>query len=101
MEYQYNRPDFHPRNPPNRRLAVVNDFAKSWKPEDRKGALIYVQRKIPTEVDFTLGYVVNEGKKLGMPMPLCSKVLEIFREIEAAKRQFGQHNYNELVATGK
>lgn len=98
---EYNPADFHPRNSADQRLAAVNDFAKTWKPEDRKGALIYVQRKIPTEVDFTLGYVVNEGKKLGMPMPLCNKVLEIFHEIEAGKRPFGQHNYDELVATGK
>ncbi len=36
-----------------------------------------------------------------MPMPLCSKLLEIFRELEAGKRQFGQQNYDELVATGR
>ena len=96
---EYNPPDFHPRNAADKRLAAVNDFAKTWKPDDRKGPFHYVQRKIRTEIDFTLAYVVNEGKKLGMPMPLCSKVLEIFRELEAGKRQFGQHNYDELVAT--
>jgi len=98
---EYNPPDFHPRNSADKRLAAVNDFAKTWKPDDRKGPLRYVQKKIRTEVDFTLAYVVNEGKKLGMPMPLCSKVLAIFRELEAGQRQFGQHNYDELVATGK
>jgi 2-dehydropantoate 2-reductase len=98
---EYNPPDFHPRNSADKRLAAVNDFAKTWKPEDRKGPLRYVQKKLRTEVDFTLAYVVNEGKKLGMPMPLCSKLLAIFRELEAGKRQFGQHNYDELVATGR
>jgi len=98
---EYNPPDFHPRNSADKRLAAVNDFAKTWKPDDRKGPLRYVQKKIRTEVDFTLAYVVNEGKKLGTPMPLCSKVLAIFRELEAGQRQFGQHNYDELVATGK
>jgi hypothetical protein len=34
-------------------------------------------------------------------MPLSSKLLEIFRELEAGKRQFGQKNYEELVATSK
>ncbi|MSP41478.1 MAG: hypothetical protein EXR70_23580 [Deltaproteobacteria bacterium] len=96
---EYNPPDFHPRNPADKRLAVVNDFAKTWKPDDRKGPLRYVQKKLRTEVDFTLAYVVNEGKKLGMPMPLCSKLLEIFRELEAGRRQFGQQNYDELIAT--
>ena len=98
---EYNPPDFHPRNPADKRLTAVNEFAKTWKPEDRKGPLRYVQKKIRTEVDFTLAYVVNEGEKLGMRMPLCGKLLEIFRELEAGKRQFGQHNYDELVATGR
>jgi 2-dehydropantoate 2-reductase len=98
---EYNPPDFHPRNSVEKRLAAVNDFAKTWKPEDRKGPLRYVQKKLRTEVDFTLAYVVNEGKKLGMPMPLCSKLLEIFRELEAGKRSFGRQNYDELVATGR
>jgi hypothetical protein len=34
-----------------------------------------------------------------MKMPLCNKLLEIFRELEADQRQFGQKNYEELVAT--
>jgi 2-dehydropantoate 2-reductase len=96
---EYNPANFHPRNSAEKRLAEVNDFAKTWKPDDRKGPFHYVQKKIRTEIDFTLAYVVNEGKKLNMPMPLCSKVLEIFHELEAGKRQFGQHNYDELVAT--
>ena len=57
-----------------------------------------MQKKIRTEVDFTLAYVVDEGKKLGMAMPLSSKLLEIFRELEAGQRQFGQHNYDELIS---
>lgn len=96
---EYYPADFNPRNSADKRLEAVNGFAKTWKPEDRKGPLRYVQKKITTEVDFTLAYVVNEGKKLGMPMPLCSKLLEIFHELEAGKRQFGQKNYAELVAT--
>jgi ketopantoate reductase len=74
-----------------------NTFAKTLKPRHRKSPLRYVQKKIRTEVDFTLAYVVEEGEKLGMKMPLCSKLLEIFRELEAGKRQFGQRNYDELV----
>ena len=87
------------RNSAAQRLAAVNDFVKTWKLDDRKGPLRYVQKKIRTEVAFALAYVVREGEKLGMRMPLCSKVLEIFREIEAGKREFDQHNYDELVAT--
>jgi len=98
---EYYPADFHPRNSAEKRLEAVNNFAKTWKPQDRKGPLRYVQKKIRTEVDFTLGYVVNEGKKLAMKMPLCGKLLEIFRELEAGKRQFGQQNYDQLVATAR
>ncbi len=98
---EYYPADFHPRNSADKRLEAVDNFAKTWKSTDRKGPLRYVQKKIRTEVDFTLAYVVNEGRKLGMPMPLCGKLLEIFRELEAGKRQFGQTNYDELVATAR
>jgi len=98
---EYYPGDFHPRNSAEKQMEAVNNFAQSWKPQDRKGPLRYVQKKLRTEVDFTLAYVVNEGKKLGMPMPLSSRLLEIFRELEAGKRPFGQQNYNELVATAR
>jgi len=98
---EYYPGDFHPRNSAEKRMEAVNNFSKSWKPQDRKGPLRYVQQKLRTEVDFTLAYVVNEGKKLDMPMPLSSRLLEIFRELEAGKRQFGQQNYDELVATAR
>ena len=60
---EYYPADFHPRNSADQRLAAVNAFAKTWKPEDRKGPLRYVQNKLRTEVDFTLAYVVNEGEE--------------------------------------
>jgi 2-dehydropantoate 2-reductase len=93
---EYNPPDFHPRNSADQRLAVVNEFAKTWKADDRKGPLRYVQRKLKTEVEFTLGYVVREAEKRKIAAPLCAKVLNIFREIEAGKRPFARQNYLEL-----
>ena len=51
---EYNPPDFHPRNPAAQRLAAVNNFAKTWKLDDRKGPLRQIQKKIRTEIDFTL-----------------------------------------------
>jgi len=54
-----------------------------------------------TEVALTLACIECEAEKLKIPTPMRTKVLEIFRELEAGKRQFGQHNYDELVATGK
>jgi len=96
---EYNPPDFHPSNPFEKRLATVNQFAKSWKLDDRKGPLRQIQKGIRTEVDFTLAYVVREGEKLGIATPLCRKVLQMIHELETDQRKLSMENYNELRAT--
>jgi 2-dehydropantoate 2-reductase len=93
---EYNPADFHPRNSSGERLAALNEFAKSWKPDDRKGPLRQIQNKIKTEIDYTLAYVVREGEKLNIPTPLCRKVLDSIHELEAGTRQLGLQNYAEL-----
>jgi 2-dehydropantoate 2-reductase len=93
---EYNPADFHPRNSAERRLAAVNDFAKSWKPDDRKGPLRQIQKQTKTEADYTLAYVVREGEKLNIPTPLCRKVLDSIHELETGTRQLGLQNYAEL-----
>ena len=95
---EYNPPDFHPSNPIDKRLAAVNEFAKSWKLDDRKGPLRQIQQKIKTEVDFTLAYAVREGEKLKIPTPLCRKVLDLIHELETGVRKLGLENYSELRA---
>jgi len=95
---EYNPPDFHPSNPLDKRLAATNEFAKSWKLDDRKGPLRQIQQKIKTEVDFTLAYVVREGEKLKIPTPLCRKVLGMIHELETGVRKLGLENYSELRA---
>jgi 2-dehydropantoate 2-reductase len=97
---EYNPPDFHPRNGLDKRLAALNQFADSWKLEDRKGPLRQIQKGIKTEVDFTLAYVVKEGKKHGIPTPLCQRVLDMVHELESGKRQLGMQNYAALNAGG-
>jgi len=93
---EYNPPDLHPRNSIEKRLAVVDEMAKSWKDDDRKGPLRQIQNGITTEVDFTLAYVVRQGEKTNIPTPLCRKLLTMIHELEAGKRQLGMKNYDEL-----
>jgi 2-dehydropantoate 2-reductase len=95
---EYNPPDFHPSNAFEKRLAAVNEFAKSWKLDDRKGPLRQLQKGIKTEVDYTLAHVVHEGEKVNIPTPLCRRVLAIIHELEARKRPLGMQNYAELNA---
>lgn len=98
---EYNPPDLHPSKPIEKRLAVVDEMARSWKDDDRKGPLRQIKNGIKTEVDFTLAYVVEEGKRLNLPTPLCEKVLQMIHELEAGKRLFGQHNYAEVAAVAR
>jgi 2-dehydropantoate 2-reductase len=93
---EYNPPDLHPSNPIEKRLAVVNEMAKSWKDDERKGPVRQIQKGIPTEVDFTLGYVVGEGEKMNIPTPLCRKVLTMIHELESGERRLEMKNYAEL-----
>ncbi|HEX6439733.1 MAG TPA: 2-dehydropantoate 2-reductase [Candidatus Binatia bacterium] len=93
---EYNPPDLHPSIPIERRLAIINEMAKSWKDDDRKGPLRQIQKNIPTEVDFTLGYVVREGESMNLPVPLCRRVLTMIHELESGKRQLGIGNYSKL-----
>ena len=97
---EYNPLDFHPSIPFEKRLAAVNQFAKSWKIDDRKGPLRQIQRGIKTEVDFTLAYVVREGEKLHLRTPLCRKVLDMIHELEQGTRKLGLQNYDGLRSVG-
>jgi len=95
---EYNPGDFHPRNSTEKRLATVNEFAKTWKLDDRKGPLRQIQKRIRTEVDFTLAYVVRESDKLKFSTPLCHRVLDMIHELEAGTRTLAQNNYDELAS---
>jgi 2-dehydropantoate 2-reductase len=96
---EYNPPDFDRSRPLDRRLAAVNEMAKSWKLDDRKGPLRQIQSGVKTEVDYTLGHVVREGSRLNIPTPLCCKLLDMIHELEIGERQLGMENYAELRAT--
>jgi 2-dehydropantoate 2-reductase len=95
---EYNPPDFHPRKPVDQRLAALDRFARSWKADDRKGPLNQIKKGIPTEVDFTLGYVVREGENRSIATPLCRKVLEMIHELQSGARSLRVENYAELRA---
>lgn len=93
---EYNPPDFHPSRPLEQRLAAVNEMAKSWKLDDRKGPLRQIQSGVKTEVDYTLGHVVREGSRLDISIPLCRKLFDMIHELETGTRQLGIENYAKL-----
>jgi len=96
---EYNPVDFHPGNLFDKRLAIVNEMAKSWKLDDRKGPLRQIQNQIKTEVDFTLAHVVREGTRLDIATPICQKLLDMIHQLESGERRLGMENYANLAAT--
>ena len=97
---EYHPADFHPSHPLEKRLGAVDKFAKTWNADDRKGPLRQIQKGLKTEVDFTLGHVVREGDKRGIPTPLCNTVLTMIRELETGTRKLALQNYAELRVPG-
>ncbi len=95
---EYDPAGLHPSKPLDGRLAMLNEYAKSWKLDDRKGPLRQIQKGIKTEADYTLAHVVREGERTKIATPLCRKLLEMIRELEAGTRHLGLNNYAELRA---
>ena len=93
---EYNPVEFHPEQPLAARLVAMHEMVENF-PENRKGPFRQLQRGIATEVDFILAHVVREGKRLGIPTPLCLKLVDMIHELEIGQRQFGMRNYAELI----
>jgi len=94
---EYDPPAFHPSRPLEARLAALNDMGRHWKSDDRKAAVYQLQRGVRTEVDYTVGHVVQEGARIGVPTPLCGTVVRIIHEIGERKRVLQLQNYAEFA----
>lgn len=78
---------------------ALNRFSAFWRPRIKKRSGPWrdiAVRKRPTEVDYMLGAVVAEGKRLGVPCPLNERLVAIIHEIERGERVQGLHNLDDL-----
>lgn len=57
-------------------------------PENRKKPFRQIQRAIVTKVDYIVGHVAREGWRVGIPTPLCRKIVEMLHELETGKGNF-------------
>jgi len=57
-----------------------------------------VYRKRKSETRWILGDVVEEAKRLGVPVPANERLVNMVYEIEEGKRTMGPHNLDELEA---
>ena len=55
-------------------------------------------RKRPTEIEHMVGWVIEEGRRRGVPLPLNELLLRQVKEIEAGHRARGLANLDELEA---
>jgi 2-dehydropantoate 2-reductase len=55
-------------------------------------------RKRPTEVDHMVGWVIDEGKRRGIAMPLNEALVRQVKQLEQGTRKRGLHNLDELEA---
>jgi 2-dehydropantoate 2-reductase len=78
---------------------TLSRFAEFWRGrvKQRSGPWRDIAvRKRPTEVDYMLGALVAEGKRLGVKMPLNENLVRLVHEIERGEREQGLHNLDEL-----
>ena len=97
---EYDPLAFHPSRPLDARLAALDDMGRHWQSDDRKAPVDQLQRGVRTEVDYTVGYVVQEGARIGVPTPLCGTVVRIIHEIGERKRVLQLQNYAEFAKGG-
>lgn len=61
----------------------------------KSSSLQSLQRGKPSEVDYLNGYIVRNGKKYGLTVPVNEHIVNIIHDIEQKKRAIGQDNFND------
>jgi 2-dehydropantoate 2-reductase len=92
-----------PRTPAEEKeaRAVLNRFADQTRRQIKVRSGQWrdlAVRKRPTEVDHMLGWVIGEGRRRGIAMPLNEALVRQVKELEKGARQRGLHNLDELEA---
>ena len=93
---EYIPSDFHLSRPHEERYAKLTEMALNWKNDQPSNIAKALKNGLKTEVDYTAGYVVREGEKLGIHTPLCHTLIKLIHEIENGNRQLKPENYLEL-----
>ena len=81
--------------------AVLDRFAELSRPrvKVRSGPWRDLAvRKRPTEVDHMLGWLIDEGRRSGVTLPLNQQLMQQVKELEQGSRTRGLHNLDELEA---
>jgi 2-dehydropantoate 2-reductase len=95
---EYDPRDFDPRLPYEARLSALHAVARQAKSEAQRGGVERFKKGVKTEIDFTVGHVVEEGKRVGVTTPICTAVVQMIHRIEAGQQPLQMRNYAELAA---
>lgn len=95
---EYDPRDFDPIHPFAQRLSALHVIARQTRSEDQRGGVERFKKGIKTEIDFTVGHVVREGKGAGVDTPICEAVVRFIHEIEAGRRPLQAKNYADLAS---
>ena len=95
---EYDPRDFAPQHSYEARLAALHAIARQPKSDNQRGGVERLKHGIKTEIDFTVGHVVEEGKSVGVSTPICQAVVRLIHELEERKRPLQTRNYADLAA---
>jgi len=63
----------------------------------KSSSLQSIERGRPTEIDYLNGYIVDQGRAKGVPVPVNSAVVKMVKEIETGRRKIGYANMSDPV----
>ena len=81
--------------------AMLDRFAAFLRPLVKQYSGVWrdlAVRHRPTETDYLTGWVIEQGKKKGIAMPLNERLVSIIKELERGERQRSISNVEELDA---
>jgi 2-dehydropantoate 2-reductase len=61
----------------------------------KSSSLQSLERGKPAEIDYLNGYLVENGKRLSMPVPVNTRVVSMIHEIERKEREIGLVNFDD------
>jgi 2-dehydropantoate 2-reductase len=91
---EYHPMDFHPGRSLEARLLAFDEVVRNSQSDP--GAHHQLEPGEKTHVDYTVGYVVREGSRIGVPAPISRALVRMVHEVEEGKRPLEMGNYSEL-----
>lgn len=63
----------------------------------KSSSLQSLERGQKTEIEYLTGYIVSNGRRLGIPTPVNTRVMTMIREIEDGRRPISARNLDDLT----